>query len=193
MEALGSNQKSWWSLSPLDIEFWPPQIPVNCPRYAVVSFSLIISKKNYMTFADLSSFQFFIINEFLFLTTSVVIKLIIREMSRISRRKIRLKTKRAILLRMIALKKCVTSSWKRVVGCLMQISAHNNRQNSDENHHQHHHHLESYSSPASSPRSVQGPASPCSNDDDASDLVSIKMCILGDPKIGKTSFLVSHI
>lgn len=107
-------------------------------------------------------------------------------MSRISRRKIRLKTKRAILLRMIALKKCVTSSWKRVVGCLMQFSAH---KNNDINNH-HHRQLENYSSPASSPPpSLNGAESP-SADDDASDLVSIKVCILGDPKIGKTSFLV---
>lgn len=110
-------------------------------------------------------------------------------MSRISRRKNRMKTKRAILLRMIALKKCVTSGWKRVVGCLRQISAHNHHHNSEN-----HLHLEDYSSPASSPPSVQGAAAlSCSDDDDASDLVSIKICILGDPKIGKTSFLTKYV
>lgn len=109
-------------------------------------------------------------------------------MSPISRRKIRLKTK-TIFLRMIALKKCVASSWKRVVGCLMQLSVHNNHRTSD--HNNNHHHLETYSSPASSPPpSINGAMSPCSDDD--ADLVSIKVCILGDPKIGKTSFLVSQ-
>lgn len=112
-------------------------------------------------------------------------------MSPISSRKIRLKTK-TILLRMIALKKCVTSSWKRVVGCLMQLSVHNNRRNSDSNNNNHHHHLETYSSPASSPPpSINEARSPRADDD--ADLVSIKVCILGDPKIGKTSFLVSHM
>ncbi|KAK1396088.1 septum-promoting GTP-binding protein 1-like [Heracleum sosnowskyi] len=92
---------------------------------------------------------------------------------------------------MIALKKCVTSSWKRVVGCLMQFSAHNNHHNIDNN--IHHHHLEAYSSPAYSPPPppINGAMSPRSDDD--ADLVSIKVCILGDPKIGKTSFLTKYV
>lgn len=105
-------------------------------------------------------------------------------MSRISIRMIRSKTKRAIRLRMINLRKYVISCWKQVVSCVIKISVHNN-----------HLKLQHYSSappPASSRPSVQATRPPCSYDnDDGSDLVSIKICILGDPKIGKTSFLVS--
>lgn len=108
------------------------------------------------------------------------------KLSRISIRMIRSKTKRAIRLQMINLRKHVTSCWKQVVSCLINISVHNN-----------HLKLEHCSSPppsASSRPSVQAARPSCSYDnDDASDLVSIKICILGDPKIGKTSFLVSSV
>lgn len=110
-------------------------------------------------------------------------------MTRICRRMLRFNAKRAILWRVAVFRQCVGSFWNRVLACWIGKSVRYRQLQPPAISAS----LSSISVPSAYP-ARESAASGCSElDKDPSDLVALKISLLGDCQIGKTSFLVSAI
>ncbi|KAK4714195.1 hypothetical protein R3W88_020102 [Solanum pinnatisectum] len=100
------------------------------------------------------------------------------------RRMFKLNRKRKIICRVAALQKYVKSFWNQIVGCCIGYKSIKYRKLS------HHHHSSSITTttitatPSPSGRAVSATLE---------DLVALKICVLGDDQIGKTSFLTKYV
>ncbi|KAM3301624.1 septum-promoting GTP-binding protein 1 isoform X1 [Capsicum chacoense] len=111
----------------------------------------------------------------------------------------KLNKKRKIILKVLVVQKYVKSLWNKIVGCCIGYKSIKYRKLS-------HHHSSSSSTttnttamPSPSKRAIpdNGLTTPCCCDHikegSLEDLVSLKICLLGDNQIGKTSFLTKYV
>lgn len=109
-------------------------------------------------------------------------------MTQLSRKMLHFNMKKAILWQMVVLKQCLRSIWNQFLACCWIGKSVRYR------------HLQQKMISSSPPSgaidsgiSTKITGSPCPGiDKDSSDLVALKISLLGDCQIGKTSFLVSH-
>lgn len=97
------------------------------------------------------------------------------------RRMFKLNKKRKIICRVASLQKYVKSFWNKIVGCCIGYKSIKYRKLS------HRHHSSSINTTTTATPSPSGRAVSATLED----LVALKICLLGDNQIGKTSFLVS--
>ncbi|PHU12203.1 hypothetical protein BC332_19133 [Capsicum chinense] len=111
----------------------------------------------------------------------------------------KLNKKRKIILKVLVVQKYVKSLWNKIVGCCIGYKSIKYRKFS-------HHHSSSSSTttnttatPSPSKRAIpdNGLTAPCCCDHikegSLEDLVSLKICLVGDNQIGKTSFLTKYV
>ncbi|XP_047317321.1 septum-promoting GTP-binding protein 1-like [Impatiens glandulifera] len=108
---------------------------------------------------------------------------------RLSRKMFRLTVRRKVLRRVVALRHCFRAFWKQILACTFHKSD-RYKELPDRN--------SSFPPPSISSSSNKChvvSTDPCLNDPqrNSSDLVSLKITILGDPRIGKTSFMNKYV
>ncbi|XP_004243837.1 septum-promoting GTP-binding protein 1 [Solanum lycopersicum] len=99
------------------------------------------------------------------------------------RRMFKLNKKRKIICRVASLQKYVKSFWNKIVGCCIGYKSIKYRKLS------HRHHSSSINTTTTATPSPSGRAVSATLED----LVALKICLLGDNQIGKTSFLTKYV